>query len=119
MTTQPDHHGHELIPRPERTPAAVRVALARLAPHRLSDMEQHKEQALGAALQDGKIGHLQYWLTYWQAQVEIERRPDLRSRYQSALGTVQSTAGPDAPDFRAAMAELRAVESEARQAVSG
>ncbi|KPI13123.1 hypothetical protein OK074_8851 [Actinobacteria bacterium OK074] len=27
MTTQPDH-GHELIPRPERTPDAVRVALA-------------------------------------------------------------------------------------------
>ncbi|MFG3207583.1 hypothetical protein [Streptomyces sp. NPDC048192] len=117
MSTRPDH-GHELIPRPERTPAAVRTALARLAPHRLSEMEQHKEEALGAALQDGKIGHLQYWLTYWQTQVEIERRPDLRSRYQAALASVHTTDTRDDPDFRAAMAELRAVESEARQAVS-
>ncbi|WP_225096178.1 hypothetical protein [Streptomyces sp. CoH27] len=115
--TQPDH-GHELIPRPERTPAAVRIALARIAPHRLGEMEQYKEQALGAALQDGKIGHLQYWLTYWQAQVEIERRPDLRSRYQTALIAVHNTDSKDAPGFRAAMAELRAVETEARQAVS-
>ncbi|MEU2055066.1 hypothetical protein [Streptomyces bungoensis] len=117
MTTQPDH-GHELIPRPERTPAAVRVALARVAPHRLGEMEQHKEQALGAALQDGKIGHLQYWLTYWQAQVEIERRPDLRSRYQAALVSVHNTDSRDDPEFREAMSVLRAIEAEARQAVS-
>ncbi|MFF0460958.1 hypothetical protein [Streptomyces mexicanus] len=117
MTTHPDH-GQELIPRPERTPTAVRTALARIAPHRLSEMEQHKEQALAAALRDGKIGHLQYWLTYWQAQVEIERRPDLRSRYQAALVSVHSTGSRDEPGFRTAMAELRAVETEARQAVS-
>ncbi|MGI5455831.1 hypothetical protein ACQEWB_22150 [Streptomyces sp. CA-249302] len=59
MTTQPEH-GHELIPRAERTPEAVRVALARLAPHRLGEMEQHKEEALAAAIQDGKIGHVQH-----------------------------------------------------------
>ncbi|MFF4568748.1 hypothetical protein [Streptomyces sp. NPDC001410] len=117
MTTQPDH-GHELIPRPEPTPDAVRVALARIAPHRLGEMEQHKEQALATALQDGKIGHLQHWLAYWQAQVEIERRPDLHSRYQAALVSVHNTGSSDDPEFRAAMTELRAVEAEARQAVS-
>ncbi|MBA4861240.1 hypothetical protein H1V43_07545 [Streptomyces sp. PSKA54] len=56
--------GQELIPLPERTPEAVRTALARVAPHRLDDMEQHKEQALATAIQDGKIGHLQAWLTH-------------------------------------------------------
>ncbi|MFF4789586.1 hypothetical protein ACFY2M_07410 [Streptomyces sp. NPDC001276] len=55
MTTQPEQ-GHELVPRPERTPEAVRVVLARVAPHRLGEMEQHKEQALATAIQDGKIG---------------------------------------------------------------
>ncbi|MGC0376970.1 hypothetical protein [Streptomyces sp. SAI-229] len=117
MTTQPDH-GHELIPRPERTPDAVRVALARIAPHRLSEMEQHKEQALAAALQDGRIGHLQHWLTHWRAQVEIERCPGLRSRYLGALAALHHTSSRDEPEFRAAMTELRAVEAEARQAVS-
>jgi hypothetical protein len=70
-----------------------------------------EREALGAALQDGEIGHLQYWLTYWQAQVEIERRPDLRSRYQAALVSVHNTDSKDAPEFLAAMAELRAVET--------
>ena len=70
-----------------------------------------EREALGAALQDGKIGHLQYWLTYWQAQVEIERRPDLRPRYQAALVSVHNTDSKDAPEFLPAMAELRAVET--------
>ncbi|MFG3287956.1 hypothetical protein ACGF3G_03980 [Streptomyces sp. NPDC048179] len=117
MTAPPDR-GHELIPRPEPTPDAVRVALARVAPHRLGEMEQQKEQALAVALQDGKIGHLRHWLTYWQERVEIEGRPDLRSRYQAALASVHSTDSRDAPAFQEAMAELRAVEAEARQAVS-
>ncbi|MFK0104720.1 hypothetical protein [Streptomyces sp. NPDC091217] len=117
MTTQPDH-GHELIPRPEPTPDAVRVALARIALHRLGEMEQQKEQALAAALQDGKIGHLQHWLDCWRARVEIERRPDLRSRHQAALASLLGTGSRSDPEFRAAMAELRAVEDEAQQAVS-
>ncbi|WP_089106618.1 hypothetical protein [Streptomyces hyaluromycini] len=117
MTTHPNH-GHELIPRPEPTPDAVRVALARIAPYRLAEMEQQKEQALAAALQDGRIGHLRHWLAYWQAQVEIERRPDLHSRHQAALAAVHATSSRDAPEFRAAMADLRAVEAEAQQAVS-
>lgn len=118
MTTQPDH-GHELVPRPEPTPDAVRVALARIAPHRLSEMEQHMEQALAAALTDGKVGHLRHWLAYWQAQVEIERRPDLHSRHQAALAAVHATDSRDDPGFGEATAELRAVEAEAQQAVSG
>ncbi|MGX4691879.1 DUF6247 family protein [Streptomyces sp. JNUCC 63] len=117
MTTQPDQ-GHELVPRPERTPEAVRVALARIAPHRLGEMEQHKEQALATAIQDGKIGHLQHWLTHWQIQVEIERRPELHARHRAALVKINESGGKDAPEFRSAMNELHAVEVEARQAVS-
>ncbi|MEU5089755.1 DUF6247 family protein [Streptomyces sp. NPDC021356] len=117
MTTHPEQ-GHELVPRPERTPEAVRVALARVAPHRLGEMEQHKEQALATAIQDGRIGHLQHWLTHWQVQVEIERRPDLHARHHAALTALNESSGKDAPEFRTAMDELHAVEAEARQAVS-
>ncbi|MFF4520123.1 hypothetical protein [Streptomyces bluensis] len=117
MTTQPDH-GQELIPQPERTPDAVRVALARIAPHRLGEMERHKEQALAAAIADGKIGHLQHWLTYWHAQVEIERRPDLSARYRTALAAVNGTGSKDDPAFRSGMDEMTAVEAEAQRAVA-
>lgn len=57
MTAQPDH-GAAPIPRPEHTPDAVRVALARIAPHRLAELEQHKENALAAAIRSWKVGHL-------------------------------------------------------------
>ncbi|MEU6481410.1 hypothetical protein ABZ858_31975 [Streptomyces sp. NPDC047017] len=114
MTTHPEQ-GHGLVPRPERTPEAVRVALARVAPHRLGEREQHQGQALATAIQDGRIGHLQHWLTHGQVQVEIERRPDLHARHHAALAAVNESGGKDAPEFRAAMDELHAVETEARQ----
>jgi hypothetical protein len=117
VSTQPDH-GLELIPRPERTPDAVRVALARIAPHRLDEMEKHKEEALAAAIRTSKIGHLQHWLTHWAAQVEIERRPDLSARRSRVLATIHGTTSKDNPGFRTAMDELRAIEDVAKQAVS-
>ncbi|MET9885003.1 hypothetical protein ABZZ20_18095 [Streptomyces sp. NPDC006430] len=115
MTTQPDRGG-ELVPRPERTPDAVRVALARVAPHRLDEMD--KNRALAAAISSNKAGHLQHWLTHWAAEVEIERRPDLSARRGRALAAIQGTAGRNDPAFRPAMDELRAVEEEAARAVS-
>lgn len=117
MSTQPDH-GTELVPRPERTPDAVRVALARVAPHRLGEMEKHKEEALATAIRTSRIGHLQHWLTHWAAQVEIERRPNLSARRNRALTTIHDTTDKDDPAFRSAMDELRAVEEMATQAVS-
>lgn len=80
-------------------------------------MERHKEQALTAAIADGKIGHLQHWLTYWHARVEIERRPDPSARYHRALAAVHGTDSRDAPAFRSGMAELTTVEAEAQRAV--
>ncbi|UIX31199.1 hypothetical protein [Streptomyces sp. GQFP] len=118
MTTQPDHGMQDLIPRPERTPEAVRTALARIAPHRLDDMERHKEQALSTAIQDGRIGHLQAWLTHWHVQVEIERRPDLHTRHQAALTAVHGTNDKGDPAFRRNMNALAAIEAEAARAVS-
>lgn len=53
VSTQRDH-GTELVPRPERTPDAVRVALDRIAPHRLDEMEKHKEEPLAAAIRTSK-----------------------------------------------------------------
>ncbi|MGW3507918.1 hypothetical protein [Streptomyces sp. NPDC000994] len=81
-------------------------------------MEQHKEQALATAIPDGKIGHLQHWLTHWQVQVEIERRPELHARHHAALAAINESSDRNAPAFRTAMNDLHAVEAEARQAVS-
>src|SRR5690606_11953678 len=43
MSTQADH-GHELIPRPEQTPDALRTALAVVDPGRLDEMQATKDE---------------------------------------------------------------------------
>ncbi|WP_318208055.1 MULTISPECIES: hypothetical protein [unclassified Streptomyces] len=117
MSTEPEHGG-ERIPRPERTPDALRVALARIAPHRLAEMEQQKNEAFSLAAAHDTLGPLHGWIGVWAREVEIERRYDLSTRRRSALDTLHRTSGRADPAFREAMDELRAVEAEATRAVS-
>ncbi|MCX4749075.1 hypothetical protein OG455_26805 [Kitasatospora sp. NBC_01287] len=117
MTTQPEHFAGERIPRPEKTPDALRIALARLAPHRLAEMEKQKNEAFALATQYDTLGPLHGWLTIWAGEVEIERRPDLYERRRRAEESVQHTSGKDDPHFRKGMDELLAVLDEARRAV--
>lgn len=50
MSTQSDH-GHELIPRPEHTPDALRAALAAVEPGRLEEMQAQKDEAFAKAVE--------------------------------------------------------------------
>ncbi|MFF4156777.1 hypothetical protein [Streptomyces sp. NPDC001678] len=115
MSAAEKHIEGELIARPERTPDALRMALARLAPHRLADMEKQKNEAFQIAAQTNSLGPIQGWLTIWAGEVEVERRPDLMARRREAEGVVQ-TRDRDDPEWRAAMDEILAVLREARGA---
>ncbi|TVL89128.1 hypothetical protein [Streptomyces sp. SAJ15] len=105
----------DLIPRPERTPEALRTALARIAPHRLAEMERQKNEAFSLAAEHNALGPIHQWLSIWAAEVEVERRPDLSGRRRNAEHAVH-TLDKDDPAWRAAMDELRAVLDEARDA---
>lgn len=107
--------GGEILARPERTPDALRMALARLAPHRLAEMEQQKNEAFQIAAKTNSLGPIHGWLTIWASEVEIERRPELLARRRAALQSVQ-TLDRDDPAWRAAMDEYVAVLNEAREA---
>ncbi|WP_254705779.1 hypothetical protein [Streptomyces vilmorinianum] len=87
--------------------------MARVAPHRLTEMEKAQEEAFEFAAETGKIGHIHQWVTYWAAQVEIERRPDLLLRHDRALEAVHRMTNRENPAFRPAMDELRDVDDEA------
>ncbi len=50
-------------PRPERTPDALRLALARVAPHRLAEMEAQKNEAFALAAEHDELGPIRQWLT--------------------------------------------------------
>lgn len=111
-------HGGELIPRPERTPDALRIALARIAPHRLDEMERQKNTAFALAAEHDALGPIHGWLRTWAREVEVERRPDLFERRRRALAAIQATGSNADPAFRPAMDELRAVEAEAEESAA-
>lgn len=118
MTTQPERHEAELIARPERTPDALRVALAQVAPHRLAEMEQQKNEAIALSAESGSIEPLRGFLAAWAVHVEIARDLDTAARLRSAEHAAQILDRDDRL-WKAAMAEIRAVFDEARAAVDG
>lgn len=75
MTAHHIEPGEPLIPRPERTPAALRVALAQVAPHRLPDMERQKDEAIALAARAGSLGPITQFLETWAEAIEIARIP--------------------------------------------
>ncbi|MCI3242949.1 hypothetical protein [Streptomyces spinosisporus] len=113
MSSQADH-GHELIPRPELTPDALRAALAVVAPGRLDEMQAMKEDAFAKAVEWQSLSPVQSWVLIWAKEIEIARRPDLSTRLARARRDLEH----EDPDIaREALRELSAVMDEALKAV--
>ncbi|MFG2885613.1 hypothetical protein ACGFYV_25540 [Streptomyces sp. NPDC048297] len=113
MSTQADH-GHELVPRPELTPDALRAALAVVAPGRLDEMQAKKDEAFAKAVEWQSLSPVQSWVLIWARDIEIARRPDLSSRYTRAQKDLEDE---DPVVAREALRELSAVLDEAMKAV--
>jgi hypothetical protein len=118
MTTQPFHPAGESIPRPPKTPEALRSALAELDPARLAEMAKTKDDTFALAAQTGKIGHIHAWITWWASVVEMERRADLRTRMREAEH-LANTLDKDDPRWQWAMSEMMVIMDEAKAAVAG
>ncbi len=82
--SQPMRDESELIPRPEKTPAALRAALAVVAVDRLPEMVDGQTRAMAEAISTDSIGPLQSFVAHWAAVVEIERRPETARAYHRA-----------------------------------
>ncbi|MFJ9589944.1 hypothetical protein [Streptomyces acidicola] len=113
MSTQADH-GHELIPRPEPTPDALRAALAVVAPGRLDEMQAMKDEAFAKAVEWQSLSPVQSWVLIWAREIEIARRPDLSARYAQAENNLEHE---DPAIGREALRELSAILDEAMKAV--
>ncbi len=113
MSTQADH-GHELIPRPEPTPDALRAALAVVAPGRLDEMQAMKDEAFANAVEWQSLAPVQSWVLVWAREIEIARRPDLSTRYARAENSLEHE---DPVIAREALREVSAVLDEALKAV--
>jgi hypothetical protein len=82
--SQPVHDGTELIPRPEKTPGALKAALAVVAPDQLPEMVDGQTKAMAEAITTGGIAPIQVFVSHWAAVVEIERHPETARAYHRA-----------------------------------
>ncbi|MFC8709147.1 DUF6247 family protein [Streptomyces sp. NPDC057197] len=104
-----------LIPRPERTPAALRAACAVVAPQLLALYDQAKEQALAEAVEHGSLTPVHAYLSHWAALLEIERHPETAKRYHRAEYLAQIATEPE--QARAHLAAAGAIYRDAAKAV--
>ncbi|WP_329121023.1 DUF6247 family protein [Streptomyces sp. NBC_01465] len=95
VNTITERPNEELIPRPDRTPDALREALAIIAPTRIPEMEREKDKALTEAVRQSSVGPLQGFLLHWAAMIEIERLPATARRFHRAEHLAQVSADPE------------------------
>jgi hypothetical protein len=115
MSTQADH-GHELVPRPEHTPDALRAALAVVDPGRLEEMQRTKDDAFAKAVEWQSLSPVRSWVLAWARDIEIARCPDLSARHARAKRDLEHE---DPVVAQEALRELGAVLDEAMRAVRG
>ena len=84
-----------------------------MAPHRLAEMEQQKNEAFSLAAQHESLGPIHSRLIIWAGEVEIERRPDLAARRRNAEYAANTLDRSD-PAWHTAMDEVLSVLNEAR-----
>jgi hypothetical protein len=78
------YDGAELIPRPEKSPGALKAALAVVAADRLSEMVVGQTQAMAEAIKEGSVNPIRGFVAHWAAIVEIERLPETARAYHRA-----------------------------------
>ncbi|MFI5807185.1 hypothetical protein [Streptomyces sp. NPDC051561] len=119
MTAQrhPSPASQPLLPRPDRTTAALRSAVARLMPAKLPEMEHQTEEALSLAARTGTLAPLTSFLESWAVTVEIARIPAAAEQLRAAEYKVRAVR-PDDPAWRTAMDEIGQLHATARDALA-
>ncbi|MFD6324137.1 DUF6247 family protein [Streptomyces sp. NPDC058442] len=86
--------GGPLIPRPERTPGALRAACTVVAPDLLPAYDRAKDRALTEAVEHDSLKPVHAYLSHWAVLIEIERHPVMAKAYRRAehLARIAATA---------------------------
>ncbi|MGA5417391.1 DUF6247 family protein [Streptomyces pseudogriseolus] len=105
-----------LIPRPERTPGALRAACTVVAPGLLAAYDQAKDQALAEAVEHGSLKPVHAYLSHWATLLEIERHPATAREYHRAeyLAQIAATADEAREHLRTASSLYRAAAEAVR-----
>jgi hypothetical protein len=118
VSTHPEHpEDAELIPAPAHSPEALRAALAKVAPHRLPEMEQQKNEVFALAVESGSIAPLRTFILTWAAHIEIARNLESAARLRAAEHLMQ-VLDPGTGQWREAARECTALFDHAYAKVS-
>ncbi|MFD8996779.1 hypothetical protein [Streptomyces abikoensis] len=118
MSAHPVEDGDvPVIERPARTLAALRSALARVAPSMLPLLESERDEAFTLSAETQSVGPVNGFLLRWAMAVEIERHPGTARRLHRAEHV--ATSATDDETLRAAAREVAEIKAAARQAVGG
>ncbi|MEU7741719.1 hypothetical protein [Nonomuraea sp. NPDC049158] len=113
----PHQDSKALIPNPPLTTAALRAAVAQIAPAYLSQFVDHLDQATEQAARQSTAAPLQNFLQQWDEFVAIQRYPDRAARLR-ALETEVATA-TDRVKLNLAVAEIQEITTSACQEAVG
>lgn len=103
-----------LIAMPEKTPAALRVAVARLDPVALRRFDQHWDEAARQARDEYTLTPPRAFVEHWWAWVGVARYPRRLARFRECERIVSESE--DRAERRAAAAELASLLAEAAAA---
>lgn len=96
-----------VVPLPEREPAALRVAVARLDPTALPRFEADWTAATARARDEYSLLPARYFVEHWFSWVAVERWPQLAARLRACERIVAESQ--DHAERRAAAAEIRQI----------
>lgn len=117
MVSHPLLEGQEpVVPLPEREPAALRAAVARLDPAALPRFEADWTAATARARDEYSLLPARYFVEHWFSWVAVERWPELAARLRACERVVVES--PDRGERRAAAAEISQILQQAESATA-
>ncbi|AKH86771.1 hypothetical protein AA958_14705 [Streptomyces sp. CNQ-509] len=106
-----------LISMPALTPAALRTAIAQIAPAQLPAFAEHLDRAAEQASAQSTITPLRAFLQYWGEFVAIQRNPERAARLRDLEAEADTAESPDA--LAPLVAEIQQILGEAQREVAG
>lgn len=106
-----------LISMPALTPAALRTAIAQIAPAQLPTYAEHLDRAAEQAASQSTITPLRAFLQYWGEFVAIQRYPERAARLRRLEAAADAAETPEA--LAPLAAEIQQILREAQREVAG
>jgi hypothetical protein len=116
MSHLPAEAQQPVVPLPEREPAAIRAAVARLDPAALAKFEADWTAATARARDEYSLLPARYFVEHWFTWVAVERWPQIAARLHACERLVAES--PDRTERREAAAEISQILRQAETATA-